>query len=197
MTTYAYLRVSTNEQDLEKNKADILKFANDKELGQVNFIEEKISGTKKIKDRLIGDLLNKIQAGDALIVPELSRIARSMTSIFEVIKLAKETGFVLYSLKENFTTADESITSTITSTIFALVAEIERSLISQRTKEALAARKADGIILGRPTGKGKSSLDKSKNEILQMISLKVPKTTIAKSFGTSRQNLDKWLKYHA
>lgn len=195
MVTYAYLRVSTIEQNTEKNKLDILKFANSNKLGNVEFIEEQISGKTNFKDRKLGRLLNIMNKGDILIVPELSRIARSITQIFEVIDITKQKDLRFYAIKENFNNCDKSITSTVTSTVFALIAQIERDLISLRTKEALEARKAAGKKLGRPKGKGKSKLDTNRNEIIQLLNLKVPKTIIAKKFNTSVQNLYNYLKY--
>lgn len=195
MATYSYLRVSTLEQDTEKNKLEILKFANSKKLGNVEFVEEQISGKSNFKKRQLGTLLEKMQKDDILIVPELSRIARSITQIFEVIEIVKEKGIVLYSLKENFCSNDKSITSTVATTIFALVAQIERDLISLRTKEALIAKKAMGVKLGRPKGKGKSKLDEHKDDILKLIALKVPKTIIAKQYNTSVVNLYGFLNY--
>ena len=195
MTTYAYLRVSTLEQNTEKNKLEILAFSNNKKLGNVEFIEEQISGRANYKNRQLGSLLDKMQTGDILIVPELSRIARSITQIFEVIEITKTKGIILYSLKENFCSNDKSITSTVATTIFALVAQIERDLISLRTKEALQAKKAIGIKLGRPKGKGKSKLDIYKDEILKLVDLKVPKTIIARQYNTSAANLYSFLNY--
>ena len=195
MATFSYLRVSTLEQDTEKNKLEILKFANGKKLGNVEFIEEQISGKANFKKRQLGALLEKMQKGDILIVPELTRIARSITQIFEVIEIVKEKEITLYSLKENFCSNDKSITSTVATTIFALVAQIERDLISLRTKEALASKKASGIKLGRPKGKGKSKLDEHKDDILKLIELHVPKTIIAKQYNTSVVNLYGFLNY--
>ena len=196
MTAFAYLRVSTLEQNTEKNKMEILKFANDKKLGNVEFVEEQISGKTNFKNRLLGNLLQKMKKGDVLIVPELSRIARSITQIFEVIEITKQKGIILYSLKENFSNDDKSITSTVASTIFALVAQIERDLISMRTREALQAKKASGVKLGRPKGKGKSKLDIHKDDILKLVSLKVPKTIIARQYNTTTANLYGFLNYY-
>ena len=194
MTTYAYLRVSTIEQNTEKNKLDVLKFANSKKLGNVEFIEEQISGKANFKNRQLGALLEKMKKDDVLIVPELSRIARSITQIFEVIDITKQKGIILYSIKEDFSNNDKSITSTVTTTIFALVAQIERDLISLRTKEALQSKKAQGVKLGRPKGKGKSKLDEYKDEILKLVELKVPKTIIARQYNTSTANLHGFLR---
>lgn len=193
MATKAFIRVSTVLQDTEKNKIDILQFANSKKLGNVEFIEEHCSGRISYKDRKLGKLLESMSKGDILIVPELSRIARSVTQILEVIKITKDKGIILYSLKENFSNEEDSISATVTSTIFALVAQIERELISLRTREALQARKAQGIKLGRPQGKGKSKLDTHKDDIMKMLSYGVPKTVIAKQYNTSVGNLYNFL----
>lgn len=133
MATKGFIRVSTLDQDTEKNKFDILQFANTHKLGNVEFIEEHCSGRINYKERKLGTLLDSMKSGDVLIVPELSRIARSITQILEVIKVTKDKGITLYSLKENFNNTEDSITATVTSTIFALVAQIERELISLRT----------------------------------------------------------------
>ena len=193
MATHAFIRVSTLEQDTEKNKIDILQFANRMKLGNVEFTEEQCSGKISYKERKLGALIDNMQAGDVLIVPELSRIARSITQILEVIKVTKDKGITLYSLKENFCNNEDSISATVTSTIFALVAQIERELISMRTKEALHARKVAGVKLGRPRGKGKSKLDIHREDILKLISLHVPKTMIARQFNCSIGNLNNFL----
>lgn len=195
MATFSYLRVSTLDQDTEKNKLDILMFANSKKLGNVEFLEEKITSKVHYKERALGKLLEKMKQGDVLIVPELSRLARSVSQILEVINLCKQKEIILYSLKEGFNSGDSGITSVITSTVFALVAQIERDLISQRTKEALHSKRANGVKLGRPKGKkGKSKLDAYKDVIIELNNLKVPKTQIARRFNTTVPNLYNYLK---
>ena len=193
MATIGFIRVSTLDQDTEKNKLDILQFANSHKLGNVEFIEEKVSGTKDYRKRKLGALLDTMAKGDVLIVPELSRIARSTIQILEVIQLTQDNGITLYSLKENFCNKDNSIASTVTKTIFALVAQIERELISLRTREALHAKRLAGQRLGRPTGKGKSKLDVHKEDILKLVALGVPKTMIARQFNTTKGNLYNFL----
>ena len=193
MATKGFIRVSTLDQDTEKNKLDMLQFANSRKLGNVEFVEEKVSGTKDYKKRKLGALLDSMTSNDVLIVPELSRIARSTIQILEVIQLTQDKGITLYSLKENFCNMDNSIASTVTKTIFALVAQIERELISLRTREALHARKLAGVKLGRPHGKGKSQLDEHTDDILRLIALKVPKTIIAKQYNCSVGNLYNFL----
>lgn len=193
MATKGFIRVSKLDQDTEKNKLDILQFANTYKLGNVEFVEEHISGKIDYKKRKLGALIESMNSGDVLIVPELSRIARSITQILEVIKVTKDKGIALYSLKEDFNNSEDSITATVTSTIFALVAQIERELISLRTREALHARKVAGVELGRPKGKGKSKLDPYTEEIMKLISLEVPKTIIARRYGCSIGNLNNFL----
>lgn len=193
MKTIGFIRVSTLDQDTEKNKLDMLQFANSHKLGNVEFVEEKVSGTKDYKKRKLGALLDNMSSGDVLIVPELSRIARSTIQILEVIQITQDKGITLYSLKENFCNQDNSIASTVTKTIFALVAQIERELISLRTREALHARKATGMKLGRPKGKGKSKLDEHSDEINRLVALGVPKTIISKQYGCSVGNLYNFL----
>lgn len=193
MATIGFIRVSTLDQDTEKNKLDILQFANTHKLGNVEFVEEKVSGTKDYRKRKLGELLESLPKGSIIITPELSRVSRSIVQILEVIQLTQDKGITLYSLKENFCNMDNSIASTVTKTIFALVAQIERELISLRTREALHARKLAGVRLGRPRGKGKSKLDEHASDIKRLIALKVPKTIIAKQYGCSVGNLHNFL----
>jgi len=192
--TVAYLRVSTVDQDLEKNKADILKLANDKNFGKVEFVEEKASGYKTgWKDRKVKQIIDDLEKGDRLIVPEMSRLGRSMLDILQLLSICKEKGIDVHAVKGNWS-LNGTIESKIIMTIYAMAAEIERDLISQRTKEGLRAARAKGKILGRPKGPGKSKLDKFRPEIEALLKNGSPKTFIAKRFGTTPANLYNWMK---
>jgi DNA invertase Pin-like site-specific DNA recombinase len=193
LKTVAYLRVSTIEQDLEKNKNEILNFVNDKRLGNVDFVEEKISGSVDFKERKIAVILEKLERGDNIIVNELSRLGRSTLQILQILDIARNKGINVYAIKGSWQ-LDNTMQSKIVSTMFAMLSEIERDLISERTKEALRAKKAQGIKLGRPKGPGKSKLDNYKDEIIAMLKTGYPKTRIAKKYGICRQNLYNWIE---
>ena len=193
MRTIAYLRVSTTEQDLEKNKIDILKLANEKKLGNVEFVEEKVSGKISWKKRKIFEVLQKIEKADNLIVPELSRLGRSMLEIMEILSIASSKNVNVYAIKGNWH-LDGSIQSKIIAMAFSMASEIERELISSRTKEALRARKAQGIKLGRPKGTGKSRLDEFRPEIEALLNNGSSKRFIANRYNISEQALYNWLK---
>lgn len=195
MKTIAYLRVSTIDQDLEKNKTDILKLANENKLGHVDFEQEKISGKISWKKRKIATILEKLNNGDNIIVSELSRLGRSMLECMEILSIAIRKNINIYSVKGNWQ-LNNSIQSKIVAMAFSMASEIERDLISQRIKEALREKKKNGIILGRPKGTGKSKLDKYKPEIIALIKNGSTKRFIAKRYNTTEQNLFRWLKKH-
>ena len=188
----AYLRVSTLEQDNSKNKNDILSLANEKGLGKVEFVEDKISGKVSWKERKIFTVLNQLQKGDVLLISEFSRLGRSMLEIMEIILFAIEKEIKMYTVKGNWQ-LDDTIQSKIMAMVFAMAAEIERDLISKRTKEALQTKKANGVKLGRPVGAGKSKLDLYKVEIEALLKNGSTKKFIAKRYGTSESNLFNWL----
>jgi DNA invertase Pin-like site-specific DNA recombinase len=191
--TVSYLRVSTEDQDTEKNKADVLKFANDRDFGKVHFVEEKVSGTKSWKERKIKKIIDELGEGDILIVPELSRLGRSMLEIMEILALAKEKGIAIYDVKNGWE-LNGTIQSKVMALVFSIAAEIERDLISKRTKEGLRVARAKGKLLGRPKGPGKSKLDKHREEIISLIKTGSKQTYIAKKYRTSQPNLYNWLK---
>jgi DNA invertase Pin-like site-specific DNA recombinase len=191
--TYGYLRVSTTDQDLEKNKAGILALANQLDLGRVEFVEEKISGTVPWRKRKLAEVVTNAQAGDVIIVSELSRLGRSMLECMEILSIATQKEVRVYAIKGNWH-LDGSIQSKVVAMAFSMAAEIERDLISQRTKEGLRAATERGICLGRPRGPGKSKLDQYREEITALLANGSTKTFIAKRYGTTAANLHRWLK---
>lgn len=193
--TIGYLRVSTVEQDIKKNKADILLLANEKKLGNVTWIEEKISGKINWKQRKIGNVVDGLHKGDCLIVSELSRLGRSMLEIMEILSLLCEKEVKVFAVKGNWH-LDGSIQSKIIAMIYSMCAEIERDLISSRTKEALRAKKAAGVKLGRPKGSGSSKLDKVRPEIEALMQNGSTQKFIANRYNTTEANLSLWLKKH-
>ena len=193
METVGYLRVSTNEQDLEKNKADILHLANDKSLGKIKWVEEKVSGRVHWKKRKISEAIDKLQPGDNLIVSELSRLGRSMLECMEILSIALHKGIHIYAIKGNWQ-LDNSIQSKIIAMAFSMATEIERELISQRTREALRTKILNGVKLGRPRGPGKSKLDQYRPEIEALLANGSAQKFIAKRYRTTESNLHRWMK---
>jgi DNA invertase Pin-like site-specific DNA recombinase len=191
--TIGYLRVSKETQDLEKNRADILALANREDLGRVEFVEEKASGRIAWRKRKIADILNELREGDSLIVSELSRLGRSMLECMEILSIASDAGIRIYAIKGSWR-LDETIQSKIIAMAFSMAAEIERELISARTKEALRARKASGLPLGRPKGPGKSKLDQFRPEIEALLANGSTQKFVAKRYNTTPGNLSNWMK---
>jgi DNA invertase Pin-like site-specific DNA recombinase len=136
-----------------------------------------------------------LQLGDTLIVSELSRLGRSMLECMEILSIASEKQINIYAVKGNWQ-LDPSIQSKILAMAFAMAAEIERDLISQRTKEALAAKKRAGIKLGQPRGSGSSKLDKHRPEIEALLANGSTQRYIASRFDTTEANLSRWIKKH-
>ena len=191
--TIGYLRVSTSDQDLDKNRADILALANEKKLGNVDWVEEKVSGVKDWRKRRLGEVFGTLKTGDAVIVSELSRLGRSTLQILEIMKEAKEKGVAVHAVKGAWS-LNGSMESKIVLTMLAMISEIERDLISERTKEGLRARKEAGVKLGRPKGPGKSKLDAHRDEIITLLNNGSTKTFVSKKYETSLPNLYNWLK---
>ncbi|SDE06105.1 recombinase family protein [Riemerella columbipharyngis] len=189
----AYLRVSSEEQDLDKNKYEILNLANEKNLGKVNFIEEKISGKVHWRKRKIGNILDSLKTRDTILLNEFSRLGRSMLECMEILSIAMQKGINIYTVKGNWQ-LDNSIQSKIMAMVFSMASEIERDLISKRTKEALVVKKTKGIKLGRPKGIGKSKLDVYREEIEALLKNGSTKKFVASKYGTTPANLFNWLK---
>lgn len=191
--TVAYLRVSTADQDCAKNRFDILQFANDRSFGTVEFVEEHISGKVSWKNRLVGKVINDLQAGDRLILPEISRLGRSMLDIMSCLSVLKEREVSVYDLKNGFE-LNGRFQGELMAMIFSICAQIERDLISARTIEGLKAARASGKLLGRPRGPGKSKLDQYKPEIIALLKNGSTKTFIAARYGASLPTLHNWIK---
>jgi DNA invertase Pin-like site-specific DNA recombinase len=190
--TIAYLRVSTSDQDVEKNKAAILLLAHRKDLGHVHFVEETVSGRVPWRQRQLATILEDLRPGDSLVVSELSRLGRSMLECMEILAIATQKGLKLHTVKGEWQ-LDSSLQSKIMAMVFAMAAEIERDLISQRTTEALRVKKAAGVQLGRPRGPGKSKLDRYQPEIEGLLANGATQRFIAKRYGTTEGNLHQWL----
>ena len=158
--TYGYIRVSTDRQTVENQRFEILNFCGKQGLAVDAWIEETISGTVEVGRRELGKLLEKVGTGDLIVCSELSRLGRSLFMIMSVLNLLMEKGARVWTVKDGYRLGDD-IQSKVLAFAFGLSAEIERNLISQRTREALAMRKKKGIVLGRPKGRtsGRSVLD--------------------------------------
>src|SRR5260370_20228655 len=146
---YAYIRVSTDKQTTENQRFEILKFADEKKFSIDSWLEETVSGTRKVTDRKLGELLQKLNKDDKLIVTELSRLGRSLLEVMSILHTLMEKNVQVYTTKERYELGN-NISSKVLAFAFSLSAEIERSMISSRTREALARKKSEGKRLGRP-----------------------------------------------
>jgi len=179
MGVYAYIRVSTDSQETENQRYEVLRYANEKKLGNVEIVEETISGRKSWKERQLKNLVDTLQKGDILIVTELSRLGRSMLEIMELLSILLRAGVELHVVKTRQILKDD-LQSKVFAMAFSIAAEIERELISQRTREALQRRKAEGKPLGRPKGSYSSKLDKYRKQIKELRAKGVSIASIAK-----------------
>mgnify|MGYP003607115607 FL=1 len=197
--TIGYIRVSTDQQDLQNQRHSILNYTNKNLLSKVEFIEVKMSSRKKDEDRKIDELFQSLKAGDHLIVSELSRIGRSVVNVVTIVNQLIALGVNLHILKEQlFIKPNEQNPFTdFQINIFSAFAQLERDLISKRTKEALQARRANGIKLGKPVGTIQGSIyDKDKEKIKELHSLGVTLTNISKKhlgYGTIK-SLSEYVK---
>ena len=188
-----YLRVSTADQDLDKNKAEILQLANERDLGKVRWVKETASGRAAWRKRKVAQVLEQAQRGDTILISELSRLGRSMLECMEILSIAMTRGINIYAVKGNWQ-LDQSIQSKVIAMAFSMAAEIEHDLISQRTREALRVKKAAGVKLGRPKGPGKSKLDTFRPEIEALLANGTTQKFIAQRYNTTQANLHNWMK---
>ena len=180
MSVFGYIRISTSDQSIQGQEYGILRFAKERHWAIDEIVNETVSGAVPYQKRKLGALLDQCKAKDTLIVTEISRLGRSLMEVLGVVNLCLSKGISLYTIKERFELND-TINSKVLVFAFGLASELERQLISQRTKEALARKRADGVQLGRPKGsKGKSKLDGKEAEIGMFLSKGVTKASISK-----------------
>jgi DNA invertase Pin-like site-specific DNA recombinase len=196
MTTYAYIRVSTDTQDLNNQRHGVIEYAKKHGLEPLHFFEDTISGTKDWKEREIGRLLLKqAKQGDVILTPEFSRLGRSALQVMLVLEEAAKREVTIHIVK-NGLVMDGSLNSRMMALAFGMAAEIERDFISKRTTEALARRKAEGKPLGRPKGRvsDEKKLDKDAAKIKEMLEKGVHKASIARLIGCNPDTLYEWMK---
>jgi DNA invertase Pin-like site-specific DNA recombinase len=190
-----YIRVSKASQDTAHQRNAVLEYAHKNKLIVDEFIELEVSSQKTFKQRKLDELLSKVKNGDIVVVSELSRLGRSISEVISTVNVLIDSGGRFVSIKENIDIKDRySMQSKVMITMFSLVADLERDLISQRTKEALATKKAQGISLGRPKGPGKSKLEKHEEQIKELIEKKVSMLSISKILGVSYSTLFNYIK---
>ena len=192
---YGYIRVSTDRQTVENQRFEINKFLIHSKLKIDEWIEETISGTVSPDKRNLGKLIEKTKKGDVIICSELSRLGRNMFMIMSVLNILMENGVIIYTVKERYRLG-EDLTSKVLAFAFSISAEIERTLISQRTTEALRRKKAEGIKLGRPNGRKNAhhKLSGCEYKIRRMLHEGYPKTLISKQLNVSTSTLYLYLK---
>ena len=192
---YGYIRVSTDKQTVENQRFEINKFIKKTKFKVDEWIEETISGTVSPKKRNLGKLIEKTKKGDLIICSELSRLGRNMFMIMSILNILMERGVIIYTVKERYRLG-EDLTSKVLAFAFSISVEIERTLISQRTTEALRRKKAEGVKLGRPKGRGSAhhKLTGCDNKIKMMLAEGYPKTLISKQLNVSPSTLYLYLK---
>jgi DNA invertase Pin-like site-specific DNA recombinase len=194
MTTIGYIRVSSNKQTLEHQRFEIENFTLKKGIKIDKWIEEKMSSRKALDKRKLGELLNNLQENDLIITCEISRLGRSLLEVMKILETCLNKNCQVWTIKENYRLGND-IQSKVLAFAFGLAAEIERNLISQRTKSSLANIKATGKKLGRPYNAETKKLKLAKNQkrIQKLIADGVSKSKIAKIFNVERATLRKYI----
>lgn len=193
---YGYIRVSTDKQTVENQRYEINTFCQKLNIHIDGWIEETISGTKNFDKRKLGDLLKIVQKDDLIICAELSRLGRNLFMIMEILHICMNKECKVWTIKDNYRLGDD-IQSKVLAFAFGLSAEIERNLISQRTKEALARKVQEGIVLGRPKGR-KTSPEKHKLYdkdiiICELLIFGISQRKISKLFSVNRNTLSRFI----
>lgn len=192
---FGYIRVSSDKQTVENQRFEIQKFCDNNNLIISGWIEETVSGTKNYQKRKLGTLLKNVTEKDIIICSELSRLGRNLFMIMEILNHCMLCGCKVWTIKDGYRLGDD-VQSKVLAFAFGLSAEIERNLISQRTKEALARKRAEGVILGRPKGsKSKHvKLTGKENVILELRRQGVSINTIAKIYHVNRNTVSSFIK---
>lgn len=192
---YGYIRVSTDKQTVENQRYEINSFCERHEMVINKWIEETISGAKNVEDRKLGKLLKKMKKGDILICSELSRLGRNLLMIMGILNECMNRDIQVWTIKDNYRLGSD-INSKVLAFAFGLSAEIERNLISQRTKEALARKRAEGVVLGRPKGRksSKTKLTGQELKIKELLDKKISYSAIARILGVHRLTVSKFAK---
>jgi putative DNA-invertase from lambdoid prophage Rac len=194
---YAYIRVSTDRQSTENQRFEILKYASERRLHIDTWIEETISATKQLSQRQLGTLLARLQADDVLIVTELSRLGRSLLEVMSILHALMEMEATVLTTKEGYEVGN-TITAKVLAFAVALSAEIERTMISSRTKEALARKKSEGKRLGRPKGSFAkvTKLTGKEQAIRELLDKRVSYAALARIFGVHRGTVTSFVRRH-
>jgi DNA invertase Pin-like site-specific DNA recombinase len=192
---YGYIRVSTDRQTVENQRFEINGFCERNVAVVDKWIEETISGTKTVQERKLGKLLKKMKKEDILICSELSRLGRNLLMIMGILNECMNRDIRVWTIKDNFRLGND-INSKVLAFAFGLSAEIERNLISQRTKEALARKRAEGVVLGRPKGSKSKvcKLTSKEAEIKTLLDRKVSKSAISRILKVHRLTVAKFIK---
>ena len=192
---YGYIRVSTDRQTVENQRFEINRFCEQNVMVVAKWIEETISGTKTVQERKLGKLLKMMKRNDVLICSELSRLGRNLLMIMGVLNECMNRDIQVWTIKDNYRLGSD-INSKVLAFAFGLSAEIERNLISQRTKEALARKRAEGVVLGRPKG-SRSKVKKltgKEAEIKELLNKNVSKSAIARILGVHRLTVAEFVR---
>ena len=194
---YGYIRVSTDKQTVENQRFEIDNFCKNNSIKVNKWIEETISGNIAVEKRKLGALLKKLSSDDILICSEISRLGRNLMMIMSILNVCMEKNIQVWTIKDNYRLGND-INSKVLAFAFGLSAEIERNLISQRTKEALARKKKEGVVLGRPKGR-KSSITKLKGKyehVIRLLDSGYSVSAVARKLGVSRSTIYLFIKEH-
>lgn len=194
MKCVGYIRVSTDKQDYANQEKGILDSAKLFNTAEVEFIEETVSGKISWRQRELGKLVSYMEKGDVLIVSELSRLGRSLIDVLEILREFTNKQVIVYCVKGGYKLNGGDLQTTILTTVMGLAAQIERELISMRTKEALQRKKAEGMKLGRPKGNGRSRLDQYNNLIISDKNNGMTIQQLANKYQSSWTNMKNYLK---